>query len=805
MTEQLSQRDIIAAGRWDAALFSTYSLSLSFFEAVPLHALRRSGCRSISILADAEGYRSSLSEAGAEQAGRSYSLSPIVIKNGIFHPKLMVLAGAEDLVASIGSGNLTFSGWGGNLELVDYVTPDVAPVAFRDLADFLDALSRDPKVSAHSFPEIDHFIRKCRLASRSGTASQIRILHSLSVSIEAQLVAYAEDLGGAVSVSIVSPFFGSARPILSLASALNLDEIQVCVPVSAPEFFPFEEAAGASIRVRPVIADSFSDLKRRLHAKAIDIECRRGRILFTGSVNATDPALSKARNVEIGVLRILDAPDIYGWAPTANTKGEVAGGSVPKSLKTPILIAQSEGKKISGRIFGHAPSKSKWQAALLTAGRSNTISSDLIIEADGSFSLSGTEAALEWRAAESVQLLLSGDGIQIRGWVMMTSFLAAIKERGPIVETILRVATGSDDPQDLSSVLEFFTKNPETLVGDAHASHAAANKSARALEPAGYTNLSDLNADHFPDTSGKDGANSGTGRNAFDRLVARLRLRISQHEDPEALDDEEEDPPGVNRRPPTAKKQAVKPKAMHSLFEALFEQFKKQINSQPKNGPGVRQSLTILLDLGLFLFARINDSFQKRADFLQEWRRLALEKCEGTLAGDELDRRLVFVVTADVIPNPHHAATALAVLQKYVKGHLTNEWKNAVAPDPAQNLARALNREATASDWLKAFGILSSATTPWMQAQSTWEALGSGQPIMAEGSFFTADELNLIELVQARAKPPEYIQAIKDPRDTDACPLCNIRLPTSEVHRLQNYNVATALNCCSSVLLNLCP
>jgi hypothetical protein len=68
--------EIITAGRWHSALFMSFALSFSFFEAVPLIALRKGGCRSVAVLADLEGYRVSISEAGISQVGRTYELGP---------------------------------------------------------------------------------------------------------------------------------------------------------------------------------------------------------------------------------------------------------------------------------------------------------------------------------------------------------------------------------------------------------------------------------------------------------------------------------------------------------------------------------------------------------------------------------------------------------------------------------------------------------------------------------------------------------------------------------------------------------
>jgi hypothetical protein len=51
MTASLS--DVLAGQRWEKALFTTYSLSLTFFESIVLRALREVECREIWVIADA--------------------------------------------------------------------------------------------------------------------------------------------------------------------------------------------------------------------------------------------------------------------------------------------------------------------------------------------------------------------------------------------------------------------------------------------------------------------------------------------------------------------------------------------------------------------------------------------------------------------------------------------------------------------------------------------------------------------------------------------------------------------------------
>jgi len=42
--------DVIKGGKWNKALFTTYALSLSFFESILLRALRQIGCQEVWII-----------------------------------------------------------------------------------------------------------------------------------------------------------------------------------------------------------------------------------------------------------------------------------------------------------------------------------------------------------------------------------------------------------------------------------------------------------------------------------------------------------------------------------------------------------------------------------------------------------------------------------------------------------------------------------------------------------------------------------------------------------------------------------
>lgn len=67
------------------------------------------------ILSGPADIRAALGEAGARRVGRDYEIAPVVLKcSGIIHPKVSVLAQKDGAHLLVGTGNLTFSGWGGN-------------------------------------------------------------------------------------------------------------------------------------------------------------------------------------------------------------------------------------------------------------------------------------------------------------------------------------------------------------------------------------------------------------------------------------------------------------------------------------------------------------------------------------------------------------------------------------------------------------------------------------------------------------------------------------------------------------------
>ena len=143
----LTPVDLVEAHPWQRVAFTTYALSLSFFEAVILDALVRGGGSSQAlVLADVDGVRASISEQGAHLVGKDYEVEPVAVTNGVFHPKVSVFISADECHVLVGSGNLTFGGWGGNCEVLEHLHTSFAADAIADTADFFERICENTSV-----------------------------------------------------------------------------------------------------------------------------------------------------------------------------------------------------------------------------------------------------------------------------------------------------------------------------------------------------------------------------------------------------------------------------------------------------------------------------------------------------------------------------------------------------------------------------------------------------------------------------------------------------------------------------------
>lgn len=108
----------IPANRFHSAIFTTYSINFYYLEQQVLPLLGAKNIHYVSILIDGAILSNQIEKYAqlSQNRKRNYSLHGMQ-SNGSFHSKLIFLAGQDSVLLLVGSGNLTSSGHGKNLEV----------------------------------------------------------------------------------------------------------------------------------------------------------------------------------------------------------------------------------------------------------------------------------------------------------------------------------------------------------------------------------------------------------------------------------------------------------------------------------------------------------------------------------------------------------------------------------------------------------------------------------------------------------------------------------------------------------------
>src|ERR1035437_6332044 len=227
MAESLAE--VLQCRPWNRALFTTYSLSLTFFESVILRLLRQSGCREIWVVADAQGYQSSLMERRSHGVGQEYHLVPIALPHGVFHPKCCYLEGPDGDLLAVGSGNLTFGGFGRNLEVMDVLSPESSPDCFREFGAFLNALRRRADVRCPEPIWMDSFADRAFEVAGESAGSLNRtvwLVHSTLEPVLDQVTRILVPRGPIQDLTVLSPYHdldgGAVKELVDQAGAARL-------------------------------------------------------------------------------------------------------------------------------------------------------------------------------------------------------------------------------------------------------------------------------------------------------------------------------------------------------------------------------------------------------------------------------------------------------------------------------------------------------------------------------------------------------------------------------------------------------
>jgi len=292
-----------------SAIFTTFTLSLTWFEAYLLRPLQRSGVRDICLLADPVGVADAVTEGLAAGPGVQYALEPVRLPTGAFHPKVALLWSDSAALVAVGSGNLTWSGMMRNLEQWDVLVS--SPSAHRtqrlsaeiadSVAGFLDNLQIFVPVGGRSARLLSRGATAFRgLVSRLPSRDDITWLDSTETPVGKGMSEVVPP-GNERHLQVLSPFHADGRSTGELAKRLGAATIDILYTAGVTSF-PADDWSDSPVETRQLVLPE-KETTRPLHAKVVRLQGGAEDWLLTGSANATWKGMWTEDNIEVCLLR----------------------------------------------------------------------------------------------------------------------------------------------------------------------------------------------------------------------------------------------------------------------------------------------------------------------------------------------------------------------------------------------------------------------------------------------------------------------------------------------------------------------
>ncbi|QOD60679.1 hypothetical protein H9I45_15270 [Polaribacter haliotis] len=307
-----------------SAIMTTYSFDFYHFESQVLKTLKSKGVTNISVFADTTMLDQSIGFATShlKSLSTSYSVCGVPCK-GAFHPKIILLAGEEEVMLIQGSGNITSGGHGKNHELfnVFYANKDdkkQLPL-IQEAWLYLKELNRN--VEGISKEKLNWVSSNCNLLKKS-----IKVKHkfyTISDSFRAALLYNSESgiwnqlnklisLKRATKIHVFSPFYDENGALLKkFFEANNTISINAFLQPNKG-IHPFKMDQGENIHFYSWESTTRSKKRinkiqdRKLHSKVFHFVIDEEVYLLFGSPNATISAFGSENyrgiNDEFAVL-----------------------------------------------------------------------------------------------------------------------------------------------------------------------------------------------------------------------------------------------------------------------------------------------------------------------------------------------------------------------------------------------------------------------------------------------------------------------------------------------------------------------
>lgn len=463
--------DLLKNVKPERALFTTFTLSLSWFEAFCLPILRVEGCEQIDLFVDSrEAYKLG-AETTSAYAGTAFRIVSVRMNQaGFFHPKIAYLQGADDDTLVVGSGNLTQPGQGGNLEVIDAVNASQHPHVFEEFAEFVELFARRPGLSPHAAATLKQYAKRAREIAARAPASvrngprSAWLVHTLKEPAQKQLgELVARELENPVELTVLSPFHSpSAEAVAKLVrSCGNVRSRFGLIPVWSEvdkaylNIAPFERGA-KHLPKKPTFVTAVTGLtQRRVHAKCFEVKGENGCLVMTGSVNATHQSLCETRNVEISLVRkLVKSP--FGWKaakPDDYIACEFEDDSDAGQLGS--ADASWSDLKITGVLTPNRKARTV-RLEIWSKNRCEISIEEVPVDKEGLFEAS-TRAACHSDHALRIKLI-EEDAVLAVGWLNVENALAFPPNDRDLSKAANNISAGKPSERDLRTILEHFRR-----------------------------------------------------------------------------------------------------------------------------------------------------------------------------------------------------------------------------------------------------------------------------------------------------------------------------------------------------------
>ncbi len=787
--------DVIESGNWKRALFTTYVFSLSFFESILLRKLRQAGCQEIWVVADVHGYKMSLIERRSRAVGHEYRLVPVRLPNGVFHPKCLYLEGANEDALAVGSGNVTFGGFGRNLEVIEAFSSSTDGELFVQFADFLAAIRRRSDLECPNYTWAEAFEARSRSIGALGNGRPgVRLLHSVETPIIDQL---ADEVTKAEVLTVLSPFYDhDGFGVKTLAAKLHCTKIRIGVPNNArASNFPFSTAKKWGSRVEAVWSKD-ADTERSLHAKWFELRSPFQNSVMTGSANATRQALCTTNNIEVSVLHT--GPDAHEWIEWGPSKIPLVFElPAPTSPNATELLAHANlfGDVLQGHVLGLNGATGGWDAVLTKPG-GETKEFTTHVGEDGAFHVADFEFS-HFGFSSGVQIQMRRDLLRARGWVDSEDVLRISRISNLNMGAFVRIISRENTEDDDAALLEYLAINAEKHLRPFVARIRSVQKKKTGESVA---SVIDIDLDELAPSD----APLGTGNRddelvaqSLDRVIAQLRKRLLGHgTDAKGKVVEETEDAEVDALDPdeaAAKfdrdddKSASGSERVERAADFFDRKMRDLIQSPDLKSSDLRGVLVLWFEVTMCLLLLRQKDKPRALQFLASWAHTVARLANCSSEVDSLEQHFVTSVALLGVKDSEDLRTLHELLEFFYTAEVDAERVNC-AVLPASGVPFGMFDCDCNGEFLDALNRIRSSTTLRQELTSVIRAAKRGEEIDAKSPVFKgqAGQIILDELRRAAG-----MDRFVEQRGSDsACAKCSETLPTIMASSLQNCRIA---------------